>query len=191
MRRNLLAFVVMLIFTLGLCVPAGAAADMTKEEAKKQVEKLYGYPKKVWTSFEGISSSYLPKAYEGIQTLIKDKYIQKRDDAFSSNTYAPTQKGRPFVRSVTTYPDQVKGKENWRITLVVTQEVVKSVDAIDTASNPGIAVVKVTLGLEPVQPFFDLFCESNFECKKQSKFTRQEQFKLKRGPGGEWIPLQQ
>ncbi len=180
--RKLFAY--MLIVTTGLLLLALGTGELSEKDARKLISQYFGYPKPlVEVVHAGPSGSRdLQKFVKGIDTLIKDGYLKSAPNSGGPDRYyLPTSKGSKYVR-------QVYIKDSFPIYEgAVCTEVLKKIENIRYDSRENTATISFTTGLEPVEPFYSLFCINKY-CDyfgEKIKKTERQTLRLKKA-GNVW-----
>ena len=148
----------LLIVTTGLLLLGFSGGGPSQEEARKIISQYFGYPKLL----DGIihagpaGGPGLKKFKKGIDRLVKEGYLKKAPGAGPDEYYVPTSRSSRYVKGVY-IKDSFPMYEG-----AVCREVVKKIDDIRYDRKKNTAVITFTSGLEPIEPFYSLFCINNF-----------------------------
>ncbi len=165
-----------LTVTAGLLLLASGTGELSEKDALKLISQYFGYPKPlVEVVHAGPSGSRdLQKFVKGIDALIRDGYLKSAPHSGGADKYyMPTSKGSKYVR-------QVYIKDSFPIYEgAVCTEVLRKIDEIRYDSRENTATISFTTALEPVEPFYSLFCINKYCDYFGEKIKRTEKQKLR------------
>ena len=148
----------LLIVTTGLLLLGCNRGGPSQEEAGKIIAQYFGYPKPldVFIHAGPAGNPDIQKFNNGITTLVKDGYVKKVPGSGPDESYAPTSRSSRYVKGVY-IKDSFPMYEG-----AVCREVVKKIDDIRYDRKKNTAVITFTSGLEPIEPFYSLFCINEY-----------------------------
>ncbi len=160
----------LLSFTLVLFL----GMELTENDARKIITHYLGYPKPLMTVIHPgpAGSSDTKRFRDGINKLLKDGFLKSPPGSSKEKLYEPTSKSAGYVTRISVQ-DSFPLYEG-----AVCNEVVRKIDSIRLDKKGDTAVVTFTLGIEPIEPFYGLFCINKF-CDYYGKLDKTEKQKLK------------
>jgi hypothetical protein len=172
----------LLIITTGLLLLGFSGGGLSREEARKIISQYFGYPKLLVDIIHAgpAGGPGLQKFKAGIKRLVNDGYLKKVPGAGPDEYYAPTSRSSEYIRGVYI-------KESFPLYEgAVCREVVRKIDDIRYEKQKNIAVITFTTGLEPIEPYYSLFCINKF-CdyfgERIKKTEKQKMRLIKYGEG--------
>jgi hypothetical protein len=174
----------LLIFVTGFLLLAFSAGGPSKEDARKIISQYFGYPKPLMGIVHAgpAGSPDLQKFMKGINRLLNDGYIKNAPGAGATGKYyAPTSKSGNYVTAIY-IKDSFPVYEG-----AVCSEVIKKIEDIRYDGQKNTAVITFTAGMEPVEPFYSLFCINKYCDYFGEKLKKTERQKLRlRKSGNSW-----
>jgi hypothetical protein len=166
----------LLIIAAGLLLLGFKGGGPSQEEARKIISQYFGYPKLLVDIIHAgpAGGQGLRKFEKAIKRLVKDGYLKKVPGAGPDEYYVPTSRSSQYIRGVYI-------KESFPLYEgAVCKEVVKKIDEILYDRQKNTAVITFTSGLEPIEPFYSLFCINKY-CEyfgKRIKKTEKQKLRL-------------
>lgn len=174
----------LLILITGFFLLAFGGGGISKEDARKIISHYFGYPKPLMNIVHAgpAGGPDLQKFVKAIDRLLKEGYIKNAPHAGGGEKYyAPTSKSNNYVTGIY-IKDSFPIYEG-----AVCSEVVKTIDDIRYDRQKNTATVTFTAGLEPVEPFYSLFCINKYCDYFGDKIKKTEKQKLQlRKSGNGW-----
>ena len=140
-------FYLFLIITIGSFF--SCAPNLSEDEAKKVISQHFK-PEPISCDFNSKNPFY----ETAIRKLMTDGYITYGFSNEYKQRYEPTQKGAPYLDTIT----YDKTDKDWYFWGKVVNKVVKDIKEVLIDKNNNSAVVTVTFGFVPVEPFYSLLC---------------------------------
>lgn len=150
--------------------------ELTDNDARKIITQYLGYPKPLMTVIHPgpAGSPDVDKFKKGISELLKEGYLKSApQNSGKDKIYEPSSKGGDYITGIS-IKDSFPVYEG-----AVCKEVVKKIDAIRVDKKGDTAVITFTLGLEPVEPFYNLFCINKYCDYFGNRLGKTEKQKLK------------
>lgn len=150
--------------------------ELADNDARRIITQYLGYPKLLMTIIHPgpAGSPDVNKFKGGINKLINEGYIKSApQNSAKDKLYEPTSKGAGYITEISV-KDSFPLYEG-----AVCREVVRKIDSIEMDKKGDTAVITFTLGLEPVEPFYGLFCINRYCDYFGPRLAKTEKQKLR------------
>lgn len=184
MKKLLMFF--LLLFGLLPTYSCSAAPKLSEAEARKIVEKHFGYPDvQYWQKVVFLENS--PQAKKVMTYLVDNGYLlsSPRPSRWggSNKAWDITEKGKPYFNTTikTDYVAECNGLCVYQVACGRT--VVKTVKEVLVDSKNGTGVVEYVVETEPFEPMYSSVCKDAFKSEPPAEYffrTETKKAKLKR-----------
>jgi hypothetical protein len=146
---------VYLIGTLLLAASSLQAVSLSRDDAEALIVQHFGYP--VLAPHVTVCGELDSFVWKGFERLVEQGYLAPNlNRGFQYEPrFVPTEKGKPYIRRGPTFNVLLR---DYCMQVYVSTVVFKGITRIEVDEAQGRAHVEYRSGLEPVQPFYLLFC---------------------------------
>ncbi len=167
------------------------AQTPSPDEAKKTVD---AYFRSTGAQFVSIDTKAHTECGLAIHELINEGYLSasgEEAEGAKRLVHLPTEKAKPFLKEAVWTVDPGQNINQWHLEGAVVRKVVKEIREISPGPSGSGAVVALTVGYEPIEPFFTKLCDtgkctdsSGRACSDLKGQTEQQKVELRKTGAG-------